>query len=698
MLLDINKLQQNSGSFVGTSGNATLPAATTAGNTLVLFLAQSGGLVTPAGFIARRVLSIGTLVGGIYTKSNVGVESSWAIAPSTSQVCVWAIIEMENLDLDNPLDVVVSAFTTGTASTLTTGVMNTSSTYDAWVLSVHACLDTTSTTPGTWSGHTGGFNEIIEQGGADGSKSIGVSVADQFSLSLAQFQCTATKTAPVGQNAISAAIVLSAASAPRAAEVVACTGFEFGTSAGIATGSAVGILNFEGVTGSPAVVTTTPRNGSYCLELSSSAAAENLLWSRQFNNLVGAQLTGRLSIYFPTSLPGSDVVLYSAEGIGTAAGTNVVVRYINSSQKIGVKVGTGTEVVSDVTVSANVWISIDFRLDGRTTTWKFDWKVVYADGDSPTDQTQATGTGVVVTGGWNLRIGWTASTTATVRYDDVVFSNQGGHFPLGNMKILPITVDTGGTVTVSGSTANFQTFTANGTLAAWNATTARDAIDEVPPTIGATADGFAQVATSTTGYVEVPMTTYDAATAGEVIRGVRMVVCGWAASATAATIGFRAWDGLLEHQLVAGSGDREFDNSTTTPAWSTSMVRGTVRQDWTQAKLDALAFRVGFSNDASPACGIHNIMGELVLRVGEIVRVLSGEDQFFVDWRIDPDSGGVISAIVTVPADRGATYSITVNGTPIVEYVEAGSSAYEIVIGATDIATVTEQSLLPDPA
>jgi hypothetical protein len=56
------------------------------------------------------------------------------------------------------------------------------------------------------------------------------------------------------------------------------TGFEIGTTAGWATGNA-GNKFVDLVGGSPALVTTTPRNGTYCLEISSSAADEYLLWT-----------------------------------------------------------------------------------------------------------------------------------------------------------------------------------------------------------------------------------------------------------------------------------------------------------------------------------------------------------------------------------------------------------------------------------
>lgn len=695
-----NIIQRNSGSFVGTSGNATLPVATTAGNTVILVIGQSVGLVTPAGFTADDNNSLTTCKGGIYRKSNVGAESSWPIAPSSSAICCWVVYEISGLDLVNPLDTKqAGAMGSGTGATLSTGITPVSSTFDGLIIAMHAARDTTSPTPPTWSGHTGGLVEQVEVGGNDGSASLGLSVSEVYSLSIATWSSTATKTAPVGQGSLAGVVVYSANGAKRAADVLCTTGFEFGTAAGLATGvaGAAGGPIFDSLAGTPAIVSTSPRNGSYCLELSSSAAAENVTWTRNVT-LFGSttQMCARMSFYFPTSLPGSDLVLFGLEPV---SGQNVIFRYITASQKIGVKVGTGTEVVSDAVVAVNEWISLDCRIDGRTTTHLCDWKLKYTNTTNWVDQTQASMAGATIpVDGWTVRIGWTASSTGTVRYDDVVVSGVGGHFPLGDFMVLPVGVDPVGSLTLSGTSTNFNTFTSNGTLAAWDATVAHNNIDELPPTLGASADGFCQVATGVSDFVEIPMDTIDAASLGTAIRGVRMVACGWAATTTTAIIQFRSWDGVAEGTLSAFV-DRQFDN-TSTPGWVCAMVKATVRQDWTQTKLDALAFRIGYTNDASPAIGIHAIYGEVALRVGELIEVGNAEEGLFTaHLRVDPDSSGVIAIIVeSNDPTRGCTFSwdiLEVTQTPI--YVDPNTSHTE-VIGATDIATFTSYTMSPDPA
>jgi hypothetical protein len=700
MVLTPDSIIQNASGFSVGNGTATI-APTTAGNTVLLVLTATGGALGATGFTSIRANGILAVTANMLWKNTTGGETTFAYTTAVGTAVVnWVCYEVEGLDQSNPVDN-VPIFLGGTTASLATSTTSLASTFDGMVLAFHACEDTTSSTPGTWSGHTGGLSELTEVGGNDGvSLALGTSVSMAFTYTAAPqtWASTATKTAPVGQSSTAGIAILTSATAKYAADIAVCTGFEFGTTAGITlSGTGTGTAVFDSSAGTPAIVATSPRSGDYCLELASSAAAESLTWGRLASQAIGATVTSqiplRLSVYFPSALPGADLVLLTLTP--PTAGDATVLRYESSDSTLGLKVGTGTEVFSNQAVTANQWISIDLRVDGRTTTHRADWQIDYDDDGNRTVQTQATATATVVSLGWDVQLGWASASTATVRYDDVVVGRLGGHYPLGNMVHQAITPDPAGTLTVSGSTANFNVMTANGTLAAWNAVNALAAIDERPPTIGASADGIVQVATALADYVEIPMTSISAVNLGAAIRAIRCVACGWAASTLTATIQFRFWDGVTEHQPT-GASDYQFDNSTTVPAWYARMVRSTAsRPDWTQTKLDALAFRVGFSSDASPAIGIHNIIGEVCFRVGDLIRVIDAmEGLFTVDWRMDPDSSGVIQAIITTPVDRGAHYSITVSGTPI-EIDVPPDTVHTEYIGATDITFVTEHTLTP---
>jgi hypothetical protein len=268
----------------------------------------------------------------------------------------------------------------------------------------------------------------------------------------------------------------------------------------------------------------------------------------------------------------------------------------------------GTPVTAAETVPLNTWAMLEYYANFSGTQYVVKWRLNGVDQTDALSQTGLTAANIA-----SLYLGPNGADTITCDYDDVAISITSGDWPVGDGKVVLLAVDPAGTVTLSGTAGNFNTFTANGTLAAWNATTARNNIDEVPPTIGAAADGFVQITLQQTNYVEIPMTTYTLA-GGESINGLRMLALGWATSATAGTLGFRAWDGAAETILQAGTVDPNFDNSTTAPAWVCKMYLPS--GGWTQAKLNALAFRVGFSSDATPDEGIHAIYAEADIKIG----------------------------------------------------------------------------------
>lgn len=692
-------VQSNSGGYNAASGNATLPSGTAAGNTLILVVGTSStGLSSaPTGFTADgpTFATVGRIA--VYHKSNTSAgETSWALA-NTAQIICWSVLEVEGLDLDTPKDVAVTSASSASAATsVSTGTSPQSTTYDAFVVAVHSAANTTNGTVPSWSGQTGGFSEVTDSGTTSGTAAVGLAVSTLTSQQLGTFSSTATSDTTANLRAT--LVVYTAAGAKRAANVTAMAGFEWGTAAGLATGTAGSVI-FDAVGGTPAVVTASPHTGSYCLELSASAAAEYAQWTVNTLGSSAGQSYGvaRLCISFPSALPGADVDVFDfAVASGTVTTNQILtLRYRTASQKLGLQLRdvtgavNGTEQLSAGTVAADTWYAIDLRLSSPSTAWTADWQIDGA------DQAQATVTATATTAVAALSLGWLAATTATVRYDDVVFSRTGGHYPLGDFRIYPLKPDPAGTLTVT-TAANFQTFTANGTMAAWNAAAALAAIDDLPPTIGASADGIAQITAAATDYVEIPMETYDAAGNGAAVRAVRMYAAGWGAgSPAAATLGFRAWNGTVETTLIAAA-DPTFTNSTTVPGWAAKMYKPA--GGWTQAQLDALAFRVGFSSDATPDIGIHSIMAEVAVRVATTIPL-------FGDGALqarDPDSAGVQAITATAPAmgTGGATLVYEEGGVPTTVPITEGATVTEPV-GAPDEPTVNRITVFwppePDP-
>jgi hypothetical protein len=402
------------------------------------------------------------------------------------------------------------------------------------------------------------------------------------------------------------------------------------------------------------------------------------------------------------------VELFSVEAGSLANG--VVIRYVSASQKIGVKIGTGTEVLSDAVVAANTWIGIDWRYDTTTTTHKFDWQVDYDSLDStvgPVAQTQVTQ--AAMTAGYITlsRTGWTASRTATVYVDDCAWSWAPRLYPIGDVRIVPLGPDQTDTPTITGTTANFQTYASNGTGTAWNANTARAAVDDIPPVIGASSDGIMQVTAASGDYVTIPMETYTAAPLYSP-RAARWYVAGWAAATQPSTCNIRSYDGAnammdLSNIGVNSNGALDHNLDSSTLIWLCSMERDSQLpldfHQMTQARIDALALRFGYSTDATPDVGIHCVLAEVAIQPATIIGVLDAEDGAFKTYvRQDPISYAVQSYQIATPSgSRGATLFWTVDGVDHSQYV-GPNTTWEVSLGANSIANVTSVGMTADPA
>jgi len=380
-----------------------------------------------------------------------------------------------------------------------------------------------------------------------------------------------------------------------------CTGFNHATTLVLTTGTA-GNKVFDTVAGTHTYDTTTPRTGGHCLQIALTGA-NTLGWD---TNTLGASqtilvLSGWIYVstdhtattqwgYIGTAAAAESI---SMERIGTSDGTNPKKLHLWSA-------ATSTGQLSDTLIEANTWYHIDLRINVVANPWVIEWRI---NGIPQTTFQPARAATTIAS--W--RYGIIFAATGTYRFDDWILSTTTGDYPFGphSVKLLTPTA-----CTLSGTAANWNTFTANGTLAAWNAATALANIDEVPPVMGASSDGFCQITLLTTDYVAVDMSSYTLR-AGEKISALRMLAPGWATSTTGATIGFRSFNGTTETTLYAVA-DPGFDNTNSATAWVCKMC--TLADFDTQAELDALVFRVGFSGDATPDIGIHAIYGELAVK------------------------------------------------------------------------------------
>jgi len=341
----------------------------------------------------------------------------------------------------------------------------------------------------------------------------------------------------------------------------------------------------------------------------SGTATQNINWG---NLIFGAGSTKLVTVTyfrFPSALPTVLTRLFKSEPVlGGAFGAEI--RFNPTGNVLEAQVVAGTIRTGPVIVVGQ-WYRVETRFDVAGTTYTLDWAV---DG---VDQLQASATGQTASTAGFYTIGWGAAlgASSTVDFDDVGISITTGDYKIGPMFVTRLGVDTAGTLTInSGITTNWDTFAgATPTHTAWNATTARDAIDEVPPNAagGASQDGFSQIVLSTTDFVNIPMTSYQLGP-GEKILGARMVCPVHADTNVAATIGFRYITTGVEQTLRAAAGWGQ-DNAA---PWVWVCSGLTLADIDTQVELDALVMRVGYSGDATPKIGIQGMYVELAIAEG----------------------------------------------------------------------------------
>jgi hypothetical protein len=729
-----NIIQYATGSFEAVSGTVSLPATTTAGSTVIVFATIDGDHVNTKnlGIIsggAGTWLGLSTAPASllwnalrVYAKRNVAAgENNWnlpTLGSGSARQVVWAVFELTGVGIDpydvpsglpigkgwfaSPIGDVVNNADTAVSS-LSSGTTEGAACYDLLGFAAFGATGTSTTIP-VFSGLTNNWTEIASASRVNATQSLALSVAILPSVDVAQFETTVSVSPTSYMSGY--ALMLYADGAKFVPDFIGMFGAEIGTENGITAGSLVaGTPNptapWDTVTGTPTIVSTNPRSGNYCLELSSTSAAECLTWA--YNGVLYSILpdaayvnVGRFHVYFPTSLPSADTELWGVEAVSSANGMTVWFRA--ASSKIGIKIGTGTEILSDATVSANTWIGIDYRYRTVDTNHTCDWQIDYdsLDGPAPVTQTQAVGASTTSDYIRTVRCGWANSHTSTVRYDDIAVSKIWGTYPIGDIRILPLKVDSVGTPTVVGSEANFKTFTNNGTMATWTAAATKTAIDDIPPTVGASSDGVAQVSVAT-DVVRIPMETYTAAP-NYVLRGLRWYVAGWAASTNPATMLLNSSDGTSQLMQVA-IGDHGFDD--TTLRWLCGMHRNlSSRAPYvlSQTKLDAAYIEFGGSTDANPDVGIISVLGELAIQPAIVYgssNIEGGAFQIYV--RQDPSSASMASILVTTPpGTRGATAFWTINSVDDSHYV-GPNTTWEKLISASSVGEVTVMGLNPDP-
>jgi hypothetical protein len=683
-----NFVQENTGTTAsGTSHVVTLPSGTTAGNTVMVFFNAN---IQPslAEFAAVKVS--GRLSAQV--KSEVtAAESSWTFTTGGSVTTAWYAVELSNIDAVVPLDASASGSgSIGDGGTLSTGTTGLNAGLSTVAFAVFGGAHTVAT---SWAGYTNGFEEVADvAAGASG----GLAAARKFTEgTTGTFESTATLTTSASATTYSMMVVFRAADSPIVAPLAMLAGFEWGTHGGAAAAGSVSMFGGfsapSGTWGTTYLIQAgSARNSAYGLQIVQSAAAGYVR--------VGNVTTSSATCGFNTrvvSATGTPVVAALASNAGSIFAQ---VLYDSSTTKFGVRCGTtGTVSWESGTTPLNTWRWIDLRFKCTTATWHADWRIETGAG-TYTDQAGADLTGQSPGLSFHqLQLGYATAQTMTADYDDVVLSTYYVAYPLGPHEVRLLTVDPAGTPTISGTTTNFSTFASNGTLTAWNATTARNAVDEVPVTISAAADGVTQTAAAASDYMEFPMATYTLGPT-EFVNGVRMMAAiGSGTGSGAGDIAIRGYDGTTEtalatvSQLTPGSPTAI---TSTVPLWRCAMWQST--NGWTQAELNAAALRAGFSADATPDMWIHALYLEAAIGKTKTVPALgeAGSSEMTVEY--DPTRAAMVSATLDTPADQGATMRWTDTGGSGSQAVGAASS-YTKQFNAADSAGVSVVEVESDP-
>lgn len=717
-----NFVQENSGGVsVGASSVAvTLPAGTTAGNTLIAVINTGGvlgALTLPSGWVQDPPsFAHNSTEGFLFARKPPSAvtagETSWTFTGSGTLAWAWYVAEVSNLDPAGPVDASASAdssasITASTTVTRSTGTTGSNPGLSTVAIAAHGCCSGGSGVPvGTFAGHTNGFGEVAESGSTASASVVnkGLSVSHLFSASTTgPFECTATYTADSGgvsQHAFGGMVVYRAADSPVVSPLTWFYGFGNGTHNGLGSsiiGSSPLLSAIIGTVGTDLIVQTgSARSGSgaYGCRIVQAGAAKYLACgTAQFGTGQGTVVAG-----WPLRVQSSTGVTILAE-FAPAVGTIAQVVYDPAASKVGVRWGSGGTVSyqSGTTIAGTDYPWVSLRVSGLTgTAWHLDWSIeesgVLTAQTSPADLTGQTASSLA-----QIRWGGNAAQTVTQDVTDLCLSSFYGAYPLPPHRTTILKVDPAGTPAVTGTVGNFALVTSNATGAALTSgtlTSARDAIDELPPTISASADGIVQTITAASDYIEFPMQTYTAS-ATEVIVAVRLLACLISTTgAGAGSLGVRGWDGTAEAVLMPtsftstpGSGTTP---SGTVPPWVGYMWNPP--NGWTQAKLDAAALRFGFSTDATPDMGVHAMYLEVAVGPTRNQPLFGGTTAA----EINPNNAGVVSATVTAPADLGATLRWTDPGGSGSQAVAAAGTFIK-QFDPADATTVSRLEVESDP-
>lgn len=676
--------------------------STTSGTKLILLVHAGAAMNTPTGFTLAGSGLDPNIDQRLYWfwKDVTGVESSWTLNVTSGTTAIqWVVWEVQRLAAGAPLTTTaLSALGDAGLTSLIGPVTGSMTRNDCFVVGSFALAAVSSQANMaslTLSPNTSltSYAKLVDvRWATETTQNFLLAAARGFSYPLGQLNygllVSGNGSMSVNDYWAAGNIAFASLEAGRADPLDFADGFEYGitpnTAAPTTATRMLDILN--GTWGTQvAVSSAAPRSGTYHMRVTQSAAAGRA--GQDTNTLGTSKDDGVLGAGFKINSSTGTVVL--AE-IAPASGTILQLVYDTSTTQLGVRWGAGTIAYQQDTTATGSYVWVDLSADGFTgTTRTARWSLNGQEQDAPANLTAQTASSLL-----SITYGLNASQTVTFDVDDWCLSTSAGDYPLGPHNVRLLTVDPAGTVTADLSGAAFNVFTANGTLAAWTATGARGAVDEVPPTISATADGLVQV-TAQGSYVKFPMDTYTLA-AGEVIDYVGAVFALWANSTQTANIELSTATAkiFLSNATSFNPGNAAQPASATVPTW----VRGKwdISVGWTQTLLNNATIWVGNSTDATPDIGVHVIYLLVAVRERLVSRIYGPDDDGVTVDATRSGVGTIQSYFVTAGATRAATVSYVKDGVETSQAIDAGATA-TITTAANFIDQVTRVTVESDP-
>lgn len=387
------------------------------------------------------------------------------------------------------------------------------------------------------------------------------------------------------------------------------TGFEHGVGPPSASGS-VGLYDLTN-TDSITIVTSPAaaiHSGTRALQISQTATTRTTGWNFTATN----EIILRFYVYLPSTLPSASVMLMH-NVVSTGKAWNF--RYNQTTGKFQMIWG-GTTGAQDstMTVAPDTLYRVECKVVVNAATRTCDWRIAEGDGAAVV-QTQSASTETAGTTS-GLRLGGSGTQTMTAIYDDVFLSVTAADYPIGVGSTEFRTTTADGTHNPGVNIIEDQAGADIGVVTAW------DLLDDDP--LSGTADYVRQFANEATKYAEVLFADTTRTNILGVIGEVNVASSSAGFSCNAAMVIIRQ-DATEVGVLGTSSAPAAFTSSG--PFYKRAIITPP-GGGWTQAEVNALKGRCGFSTDTNPIPRLHAFALEVAYGPAAAGRVLGPAIQY----------------------------------------------------------------------